>query len=73
MNAKTVANMAEGEKVVLFVMGTLDELVAAKVVERGRGASKLTRWGVKLFRELVASGYTPDQQDVQEALLEILG
>lgn len=60
-----LADLTHEEKVILYVMGVLEELKHKGLIE-GRGP--LTDEGLKTIAELKASGFEPTDKEVKDAM-----
>lgn len=70
--ASILEQMKHSEKVMLFTMGTLRELVEKGMVVR-EGPELLTDKGWMLFQELKTSGFRPTTEEIDKAMDAIVG
>ena len=64
MNIKT---MSHAEKINLFTLGTMDDLVDKGFVDSKETPARLSKKGRKNYKQLLASGFEPTEPELMQA------
>ena len=69
--ATSAGEMPRGQKVLLFVLGFLDDLARRGLVRRMVGDAKLTDLGRSDLERLKAEGFEPTEKEFEEAFAAV--